>query len=238
MSNRTTKSQHRQTTVTPRYWTSATSTATTACWTSAERSSRRDELPQPPKLCNSSCTTIQRALVALEVAAHSPWISRLVEECGHQAVAANPRKLPSIYENTNKSDRVDAQYLARIARLDPKLLAPVAHRSHSAQAALALVRARDTAVGPLLNAIGELSETIRGYDLKGKGESVCGRKRAPNRPVPATALDCPDRRRPSDVDRPLRRLQGRTGWTSACTGRKHPANTSANGSMAGGADFR
>ncbi len=41
---------------------------------------------------------------------------------------ANPRKLRLIYRNDSKSDRVDAQYLARIGRLDPALLAPFQHR--------------------------------------------------------------------------------------------------------------
>ncbi len=37
---------------------------------------------------------------------------------------ANPRKLRLIYKNESKSDRVDAEYLARLGRLDPSLLAP------------------------------------------------------------------------------------------------------------------
>jgi transposase len=87
-----------------------------------------------------------RARVALEVGTHSPWISRLLQECGHEVLVANPRKLRMIYTNDSKSDRVDAQYLARVARLDPKLLSPIRHRGPQTQADLALLRARDALV--------------------------------------------------------------------------------------------
>jgi transposase len=73
-------------------------------------------------------------------------VTRLLEECGHEVLVANPRKLRLIYENDRKSDKVDAEYLARIARLDPKLLAPIEHRAAAVQTDLAVVRARDTMV--------------------------------------------------------------------------------------------
>ena len=35
----------------------------------------------------------QRPLhVAIEVGTHSPWVSRLLTECGHEVLIANPRK--------------------------------------------------------------------------------------------------------------------------------------------------
>lgn len=85
---------------------------------------------------------VARLRIALEVGGHSPWVSRLLRRLGHQVFAANPRKLRLIYENRSKDDRVDAEYLARVARLDPRLLAPVEHRSAEAQADLAVVRSR------------------------------------------------------------------------------------------------
>jgi len=52
---------------------------------------------------------------------------------------ANPRRLRAIYQNENKSDRVDAEYPARIGRLDPSLLFPLKHGSVETQADLALL---------------------------------------------------------------------------------------------------
>jgi len=87
-----------------------------------------------------------RMRIALETGTHSPWVSRVLADCGHEVVVANSRKLRLIYENRRKSDKVDALYLARVARLDPRLLAPVQHRGQAAQKDLALLRSRDALV--------------------------------------------------------------------------------------------
>ena len=84
--------------------------------------------------------------IALETGTHSPWVSRVLEGCGHEVIVANSRKLRLIYENPNKDDRVDALYLARLARVEPALLSPVQHRGASAQKDLALLRSRDVMV--------------------------------------------------------------------------------------------
>jgi transposase len=69
--------------------------------------------------------------IAIETGTHSPWVSRLLEECGHEVLVANARKLRLIYANKRKTDQIDAENLARLARLarvDPKLLYPLKHR--------------------------------------------------------------------------------------------------------------
>ena len=84
----------------------------------------------------------ERYRVILEVGAHSPWMSRLLIGLGHEVFVANSRRLRAIYSNENKSDRVDAECLARIGRLDPALLSPLTHRSAETQADLAVLRNR------------------------------------------------------------------------------------------------
>jgi transposase len=67
--------------------------------------------------------------IAIEAGTHSPRASRVLEECGQQVlVANNPRKTRLIYTNERKTDEIDAENLARLARLDPKLLHPLKHR--------------------------------------------------------------------------------------------------------------
>ena len=88
----------------------------------------------------------ERMRIALETGTHSPWVARLLKDCGHEVIVANSRKLRLIYENRRKNDRVDAMYLARLARLDPQLLWPVEHRGPQAQKDLALLRSRDALV--------------------------------------------------------------------------------------------
>ena len=103
--------------------------------------------------------------VAIEAGAHSPWVSRLLEGCGHEVLVANARKMRLIYENDRKCDRVDAESLARLARLDPKLLAPIHHRDASRQADLAVIRARAAVVAArtqLINAMRGMVKAIGG----------------------------------------------------------------------------
>ena len=83
-----------------------------------------------------------RSRIALEIGTHSPWISRLLSELGHEVIVANARKVRLIGESRKKDDRLDAQTLARLARIDPELLYPVKHRSAQAQADLMMIRAR------------------------------------------------------------------------------------------------
>jgi transposase len=86
--------------------------------------------------------------IAIEAGTHSPWVSRLLEqECDHEVLVANPRKTRLIYSNKRKTDEMDAEKLARLARLDPKLLYPVRHRGEGSQAHLALIRSREALVG-------------------------------------------------------------------------------------------
>jgi hypothetical protein len=85
--------------------------------------------------------------VAIEAGTHSPWVSRLLEECGHEVLVANPRKVRLIYTNKRKTDEIDAENLARLARVDPKLLYPLKHRGEDSQAHLALIRSREALVG-------------------------------------------------------------------------------------------
>lgn len=100
----------------------------------------------------------ERRRIALEVGTHSPWVSRLLADLGHEVIVANPRQVALISRNPRKTDRVDAESLARLARVDPTLLRPMQHRGEQAQADLAVIRARDS----LVKARTELVNHVRG----------------------------------------------------------------------------
>jgi transposase len=85
---------------------------------------------------------VGRARIAIEVGTHSPWVSRLLRSFGHELIVADPRHVKLITESSRKDDRLDAQTLARLARIDPQLLRPIQHRSEKAQAALMVIRVR------------------------------------------------------------------------------------------------
>jgi len=103
--------------------------------------------------------------VVLEAGTHSPWVSRLLESMGHQAIVANARKVRLIYESDRKHDRLDARMLARLGRVDVSLLCPVRHRSAETQADLAVVRSRDALVAArtqLINAVRGMVKAVGG----------------------------------------------------------------------------
>jgi len=88
-----------------------------------------------------------RCRVVIEVGSHSPWVQRLLEELGHEVITAHTQAVRLIYGGTNKNDRLDAERLARLGRVDPKLLHPIRHRDGSVQADRAVIRSRHVLVG-------------------------------------------------------------------------------------------
>jgi len=85
---------------------------------------------------------LKRCRVAVEVGTHSPWVSRLLKSLGHEVIVANARQVKLISASSRKDDRLDAQTLARLARVDPQLLRPIRHRSERAQQHLMVIRVR------------------------------------------------------------------------------------------------
>lgn len=101
--------------------------------------------------------------VAIEASTHSPWVSRLLESCGHEVLVANARKVRLIYGEGRKSDKLDAENLARLARLDPKLLSPLKHRGEASQAHLALVRSREALVSSRTKLVNHVRGAVRSF---------------------------------------------------------------------------
>ncbi len=95
---------------------------------------------------STALTGLPRSRVVLEAGPRSPWLSRVVAAFGHEVVVANPRQVALIARSQRKTDRLDAEWLARLGRFDPELLAPIRHRSEQSQHDLAVVRARDALV--------------------------------------------------------------------------------------------
>lgn len=93
-------------------------------------------LPTTPLAFRQRFASMPRTRIAIEVGTHSPWVNALLTALGHEVVVANPRKLQAIYQSNRKSDRRDAEQLARFARLDPRLLSPITHRGMATRAHL------------------------------------------------------------------------------------------------------
>src|SRR6202521_2345522 len=122
-----------------------------------------------PKAMSEVFGAMPRSRIALETGTHSPWVSRMLSELGHEVIVAHARNVRLIGESRKKDDRFDARTLARLARIDPQLLAPVQHRSAQAQAHLMVIRAR----AGLVRARTSLINTARGL-TKSYGERLSG----------------------------------------------------------------
>lgn len=106
---------------------------------------------------------LARCRIALEVGTHSPWVSRLLNELGHEVIVANARQLKLITQSSRKDDKLDARTLARLGRVDPQLLRPIQHRREETQLHLTAIRTRAALVDArtaLVNAVRGLAKAF------------------------------------------------------------------------------
>jgi transposase len=101
---------------------------------------------------------LSAARVILEVGTHSAWVREVVVGCGHEVLVANPRLMDGTKRRKRKNDRIDANKLARLGRVDPQSLFPIEHRSTEVRQDLVVLRARDA----LVTARTQLINTTRG----------------------------------------------------------------------------
>ena len=89
---------------------------------------------------------LNAARVVFEVGTHSPWVQEVIGGCGHEVLVANPRLMEGSKRRKRKNDRIDANKLARLGRVDPQSLHPMQHRSREVRQDLVVLRARDALV--------------------------------------------------------------------------------------------
>ncbi len=113
---------------------------------------------------------LEACRVAMEAGTHSGWVSRILEELGHEVLVGNPRKLRVIWDSDEKNDTRDAEMLARIGRFDPQLLYPIHHRGQKAQEDLAVIKGRDMLVKVRSTLIAHARGTVKAI---GQRISMC-----------------------------------------------------------------
>jgi transposase len=119
-----------------------------------------------PEALRRRFSSEQPLRIAIEAGTHSPWVSRVLEECGHEVLVANARKLRLIYANKRKTDEIDAENLARLARLDPKLLYPLKHRGEDFQAHLAIIRSRQALVSCRTQLVNHVRGAVKSFGAR------------------------------------------------------------------------
>ncbi len=106
----------------------------------------RTEVPCTPERVCAYLKGHPGALLVIETGTHCRWVSRIGGELGHEVLVGNARKLRMIWSNSRKNDWNDAEMLARVARTDRSLLAPVRLRSDGNQKLMRLIKSRDLLV--------------------------------------------------------------------------------------------
>lgn len=130
---------------------------------------RRRGIPTTPSGMFEFFSGVPSSPVAFEVGTHSPWIWELLEKLRHEPVVANPRQVALIARSQRKTDRYDAELLARLLRADRELLRPIRHRRRETRRHLALLRTRCQLVRTRTSLVGR----VRGL-LKSFGERLPG----------------------------------------------------------------
>ena len=127
----------------------------------------RDRIRTTPVAVREYFVAFAGAQVAIETGTHSPWMSRVLAGCDLEVTVANAREVRKIHQSNRKNDRSDAEILARLLHMDPKLLAPIHHRNAAMQVDLSVLRARDVLVRMRTSGI----NSVRGI-VKSHGERV------------------------------------------------------------------
>jgi transposase len=107
-----------------------------------------------------------RMRIVMESGGSTPWVYRLLCDLGHEVVVVNPRRVRLIAESTLKSDRIDAEILARLSRFDLELLQPVHQRSAESQALRTKIQVRTSLVRSRVALMNQVKGTLRSQGVR------------------------------------------------------------------------
>ena len=148
--------------------------------------------------------------LVLEVGSQSPWLSALLRSLGHDVLVADARRIALISRSHRKTDRRDAETLARLLAGMPELLGSIHHRGEEAQADLALIRARDLLVRMRTKSVQHVRGMLKVFGLRVRSCSAASFHRVAReellerlRPALDPVLD-----HLAELERQIRRLDG------------------------------
>lgn len=83
------------------------------------------------------------ARIVLEASTHSPWVAEHLASMGLETLVVDPRQMPLPSGRARqKTDRIDAEYLARMGRADPRMFRAVKHRGPEDRLSMCTIRLR------------------------------------------------------------------------------------------------
>ena len=126
--------------------------------------------------------------IVLEAGSQSPWLSAELRALGHRVQVADPRRIALIAKGHRKTDRRDAEVLARLGLGMPELLGEVHHRSLEDQADVAVLRARDLCVRVRTKCVQHVRGTLKAFGLRMRACSASSFHRAVRAEIPGALL--------------------------------------------------
>jgi transposase len=75
-------------------------------------------------------------------------------------------KCASSIQTSAKQTEIDAENLARLARLDPKLLYPLKHRGEECQAHMAIIRSREALVSARTQLVNHVRGAVKSFGAR------------------------------------------------------------------------
>lgn len=106
------------------------------------------------------------AKLVLEAGSQSPWMSRTLLAQGFEVQVADPRRVQLISKDPRKTDRRDAEMLAKMGAAMPEVLGDVHHRGELAQSHLSIVRTRDLAVRMRTMAVQQVRSLCKAFGVR------------------------------------------------------------------------
>lgn len=126
----------------------------------------RQRFPTSPDGVQKVFASRPPAKIVLEVGSQSPWMSDLLRSLGHEVIIADARRVAELTRAGRKTDRRDAETLARLLQGMPELLGAVHHRGRQGQADLAVIRARDLLVRTRTSMVQHVRGTLKASGLR------------------------------------------------------------------------
>ncbi|HEX5111068.1 MAG TPA: IS110 family transposase [Vicinamibacterales bacterium] len=123
--------------------------------------------------------------IVIEAGSQSLWISHLLRELGHEVMVVDPRRVQKLIAGNRKTDRRDAESLARLAIGVPELLGAAHHRSLAAQADLAMLRSRDILVRMRTKLVCHARGVLKAFGVKLAKSSATSFHRRATGQIPA-----------------------------------------------------
>ena len=134
----------------------------------------RGSFPTNPESLTQAFAKFTGARVILEAGSQSPWMSRSLRTAGFTVQVADPRRVQLIAKDPRKTDRRDAELLARLGAAGPELLGNVHHRGEQAQGHQAVIRTRDLVVRQRTMAVTHVRSLCKAFGLRLPSASTQG----------------------------------------------------------------